>query len=126
MPGASYGQINVSGGALIDGTLNVVTPGPFVPSPPQTFQVLRYGAHAGTFATVNGTDLGGGLFYEVQYNATNVALVTRATVPPPLFATAPLIAAKDAILLDTTTLDAEAAFRAALAIVIGCAGMQAS
>lgn len=36
-------------------------------------------------------------------------------------ATAPLMAAKDAIVLDTTTLDAEAAFRAALAIVTGCA-----
>jgi CMP/dCMP kinase len=39
-------------------------------------------------------------------------------------ATAPLMAAKDAIVLDTTTLDAEAAFKAALAIVTGCAGQQ--
>ncbi|MGH6835247.1 MAG: (d)CMP kinase [Methylocella sp.] len=36
-------------------------------------------------------------------------------------ATAPLMAAKDAIVLDTTTLDAAAAFQAALAIVMGCA-----
>jgi cytidylate kinase len=36
-------------------------------------------------------------------------------------ATAPMMAAKDAIVLDTTTLDAEAAFQAALAIVMGCA-----
>jgi CMP/dCMP kinase len=36
-------------------------------------------------------------------------------------ATAPLMAATDAIVLDTTTLDAEAAFQAALAIVMGCA-----
>ncbi len=36
-------------------------------------------------------------------------------------AAAPLMAAKDAIVLDTTTLDAEAAFQAALAIVTGCA-----
>jgi cytidylate kinase len=35
-------------------------------------------------------------------------------------AAAPLMAAKDAIVLDTTTLDAEAAFKAALAIVMGC------
>ncbi len=41
-------------------------------------------------------------------------------------ATAPLMAAKDAIVLDTTTLDAEAAFKAALAIVMRCAGKQAS
>jgi CMP/dCMP kinase len=36
-------------------------------------------------------------------------------------ATAPLMAAKDAIVLDTTALDVEAAFKAALAIVMGCA-----
>ena len=36
-------------------------------------------------------------------------------------AAAPLMAAKDAIVLDTTTLDTEAAFKAALAIVTGCA-----
>jgi cytidylate kinase len=41
-------------------------------------------------------------------------------------ATAPLLAAKDAIVLDTTTLDAEAAFRAALAIVMGCAAPDAA
>ncbi len=35
-------------------------------------------------------------------------------------AAAPLLAAKDAIVLDTTALDAEAAFQAALAIVMGC------
>jgi CMP/dCMP kinase len=35
-------------------------------------------------------------------------------------AAAPLLAAADAIVLDTTTLDAEAAFQAALAIVMGC------
>jgi cytidylate kinase len=36
-------------------------------------------------------------------------------------ATAPLMAAKDAIVLDTTALDAEAAFQAALAMVMSCA-----
>jgi cytidylate kinase len=41
-------------------------------------------------------------------------------------AAAPLMAAKDAIVLDTTTLDAEAAFQAALAIVMGCAPRRAA
>ena len=41
-------------------------------------------------------------------------------------ATAPLMAAKDAIVLDTTTLDAEAAFQAALAIVMDCAARTAA
>ncbi len=36
-------------------------------------------------------------------------------------AAAPLRAAKDAIMLDTTTLDAKAAFEAALSIVMSCA-----
>jgi cytidylate kinase len=41
-------------------------------------------------------------------------------------AMAPLMAAKGAIVLDTTALDAEAAFQAALAIVMGCAPRRAS
>ena len=41
-------------------------------------------------------------------------------------AAAPLMAADDAIVLDTTTLDAEAAFKAALAIVMGCAARSAA
>jgi cytidylate kinase len=41
-------------------------------------------------------------------------------------AAAPLVVAKDAIVLDTTTLDAEAAFQAALAIVMGCAARSAA
>ena len=36
------------------------------------------------------------------------------------------MAAKDAIVLDTTTLDAEAAFQAAFAIVMGCAPRRAA
>ncbi|MGH6794706.1 MAG: (d)CMP kinase [Methylocella sp.] len=41
-------------------------------------------------------------------------------------AAAPLMAAKDAILLDTTTLDVEAAFQAALAIVMGSTARNAA
>jgi len=41
-------------------------------------------------------------------------------------AAGPLMAAEDAIALDTTTLDAEAAFKAALAIVMGCAARSAA
>ena len=41
-------------------------------------------------------------------------------------AAAPLMAAKDAFVLDTTTLDAEAAFKAALAIVMGSAARSAA
>jgi CMP/dCMP kinase len=40
-------------------------------------------------------------------------------------ATAPLMAAEDALVLDTTALDIEAAFKAALAIVMGCASRPA-
>ncbi len=41
-------------------------------------------------------------------------------------AAAPLLAAKDAIVLDTTTLGIEAAFKAALAIVMGCGPRRAA
>jgi hypothetical protein len=41
-------------------------------------------------------------------------------------ATASLMAAKDAIVLDTTALDVETAFKSALAIVMGCAPLLAT
>lgn len=41
-------------------------------------------------------------------------------------AAAPLMAATDAIVLDTTALDVEAVFQAALAIVMGCTGRSAT
>jgi CMP/dCMP kinase len=59
-------------------------------------------------------------------NAAVLADIVRRDERDKNRAAAPLMAAKDAIVLDTTTLDAEAAFQAALAIVMGCVSRRAS
>ncbi|MGA7384964.1 MAG: (d)CMP kinase [Methylocella sp.] len=57
---------------------------------------------------------------ETDYAAV-LAEIVRRDVRDQNRAAAPLMAAKDAIVLDTTALDIEAAFQAALAIAMGCA-----
>jgi hypothetical protein len=37
---------------------------------------MTFGSRSGNFATINDLDIGGGRSLQVQYNATNVTLVT--------------------------------------------------
>jgi hypothetical protein len=37
---------------------------------------MTFGSRSASFARINGLDLGGGRSLQVQYNATNVTLVT--------------------------------------------------
>jgi cytidylate kinase len=62
---------------------------------------------------------------KADYNAV-LAEIVRRDERDKYRAAAPLMAAKDAIVLDTTTLDVEAAFQAALAIVMSCAARSAT
>jgi hypothetical protein len=72
--GSGYDQLNVSGLATLAGTLNVSLINGFTPSLGQTFQVVGYGSHTGTFTTLSGTDLGGGLRLAPTYGATGLTL----------------------------------------------------
>src|SRR5439155_9383006 len=77
-----FDQLNASGAATLNGTLAIATVNGFNPSPGQSFPVLTASSVTGTFATVTGRNIGQGpLYYDVQYNATNVTLIVRARVP---------------------------------------------
>ena len=82
--GASPGQfdtLQVSGNAALDGTLDVALIGGFVPTPPQSFQVLTFGSRSGDFATKNGLELGGGLYLVAAYRGSSLTLTTaQATI----------------------------------------------
>ncbi len=69
-----FGHISVSGAATLDGTLNVTVGEGFVPAIGDDFQLLTYGSHSGTFATIDGN----GLAFSPTYNATNLT-ITRVT-----------------------------------------------
>jgi hypothetical protein len=82
--GANAGQFDVlasSGAATLNGKLALSTVNGFDPQVGQTFAVMTFPSRTGTFSTVTGTDLGGGKFFDVQYNATNVTLVVMQPVP---------------------------------------------
>ena len=65
-PGSGHDQLDVSGAASLNGTLNVTTLTGFTPTEGQSFQFLKHASRSGQFATVNGT-VSGFLAYEVQY-----------------------------------------------------------
>jgi uncharacterized repeat protein (TIGR01451 family) len=72
--GSGYDQLNVSGLATLAGTLNVSLINGFTPSLGQSFKVVGYGSRTGTFTTLTGLDLGGGLRLDPSYGATGLTL----------------------------------------------------
>jgi hypothetical protein len=81
-PGTGYDQLVVTGTATLDGTLNVSLLNGFVPNVGDRFQILTFGSRSGDFMTENGLDLGGGLRFDPQYDASSLTLVTT-TAPAP-------------------------------------------
>jgi len=77
-----YDQINASGEASLDGTLEVTLINDFVPSLGQTFDFLTFGSLSGAFAEVTGP-MGfgdGSLYFEVVEQADHLELVV-AEIP---------------------------------------------
>jgi hypothetical protein len=67
--GSQYDRLAVSGTATLDGTLSVTLVNGFQPSPGDTFAVLTFGAHSGTFASYTGLDVGNGETLSPVFNA---------------------------------------------------------
>jgi hypothetical protein len=74
--GTQYDQVQIGGTAILDGTLNVALIGGYVPQVGDSFLILTFSSVAGTFATVNGLDLGNGLYLDPAYGDTGLTLVT--------------------------------------------------
>ncbi|MBI1926944.1 T9SS type A sorting domain-containing protein [Candidatus Poribacteria bacterium] len=70
----AFDQLNISGIATLNGTLNISLINGFVPKIGDSYQIITYGSRNGTFATVTGSGL-----FDVIYNPTNVTLVTVRT-----------------------------------------------
>lgn len=79
---SGFDRLEVTGAAQLAGTLATTTTGP-LPAPGAVFEILSAFSRAGTFATVTGADLGGGLHYDVGYGATNVTLTAVMNAPAP-------------------------------------------
>jgi hypothetical protein len=72
---SSVGALNVTGTATLNGTLSISIVGGYSPALADRSTVLRYTTRSGSFATTNGTAIGGGLAYELQYGASALELV---------------------------------------------------
>ena len=82
-PGSGHDQLDVGTTASLGGTLHIVTPSSFTPTPGQSFTILKCGAidcRSGQFDNVQGTIVGSGQEYQVRYNATDVTL--QLNTPP--------------------------------------------
>ncbi len=76
-PGSGFGFLSVSGNALINGTLNVNLLNTFFPANGNTFTFLTTGGTVtGTFANVNGLNIGSGLILNVVYGSNFIELAT--------------------------------------------------
>ena len=69
-----YGQVAVSNGVILGGTLAIKLINGFTPAIGDTFNVLTGSAVSGTFSTVTGTSINSGEHFEVSYTPTAVTL----------------------------------------------------
>ncbi len=78
-----FGSVEVSGGAALDGTLQVQLAGGFVPSLGDAFQILTAsGGRTGTFTSEVLPSLSSGLDWELQYTPNSVVLSVISNVLP--------------------------------------------
>jgi hypothetical protein len=69
-----YGQVAVSNGVILGGTLAIKLINGFVPAIGDTLNVVTGSAVSGTFSTVTGTSINSGEHFEVSYTPTAVTL----------------------------------------------------
>ncbi|MGH3428045.1 MAG: DUF2341 domain-containing protein, partial [Mycobacteriales bacterium] len=81
--GTGFGQLKVGGGATLAGTLAVNLASGYVPNVGDSFRVLTFGSRTGTFSTMTGFDLGGGLTLVSQFDSTGLNLVVQQATPTP-------------------------------------------
>ncbi len=83
--GVNYDQLIVTGSATLNGALNVSLVNGFRPSGSETFEIIKYASHTGSFDNISGLDLGGGFFLEPTFGSTNLILTTIDNRPRPQF-----------------------------------------
>jgi hypothetical protein len=78
----SFGQLQVSGQATLDGALKVSTANSFSPTAGQSFAVLTAGSVGGTFAALSGLSFANGVSLQPAYSSTAVVLQAAQTAAP--------------------------------------------
>ncbi|PRD67323.1 hypothetical protein C6P61_16980, partial [Malikia spinosa] len=77
-PGTGYDQINVAGGATLNGKLQVSLHGGFKPKEGDTFTFINYDSVSGSFDSAQGlVDAANGIYYEIKQNTNSIQLVAH-------------------------------------------------
>lgn len=77
-PGTDFGQLEVTGAAQLGGTLAIDTDPAYQPTPGTEIPIVTYGSGSGTFATLTGTQPGGGVQYAPVYGPSDLKLRVQA------------------------------------------------
>ncbi|HKW27808.1 MAG TPA: hypothetical protein VJT54_00605, partial [Verrucomicrobiae bacterium] len=93
---SSFGQINVTGNVALNGTANVAWLNGFIPANGNSFALMDYGSHSGTFAAIT---LPPGSLGQGIYGATVFTLmITNTTAQaPPVFLSIKLVNPSNAV-----------------------------
>jgi hypothetical protein len=70
----TFGDLAVSNGVSLGGTLTIKLVNGFVPAVGDSFPIVKGSTLSGTFATVNGTSINSSEHFEVNYTSTAVTL----------------------------------------------------
>jgi hypothetical protein len=78
--GTEYDRINVSGTVSVAGTLDLTLINGYQPTVGDSLTIVAYQSRVGggTFATVTGLDVGGGIRFDTVFTATGLSLVARS------------------------------------------------
>ena len=71
--GTQFGQVQVTGAITPNGVFNLALQNGFVPAANDAFPVVSFASRAGTFPTVSGRTLPGGLYFVPNYSSTNLS-----------------------------------------------------
>jgi hypothetical protein len=73
--GTKFDQLNISGAAALNGTLNLGLLNGFVPTLGSTFDIMNFASHGtSTFSKITGTAINSSEHFSVIYSAKNVTL----------------------------------------------------
>ena len=78
--GTDYGVLNITGSALLNGTLKVTLTNGFAPTNGEIFNIIDYGSHTGTFSSVSLPTING--HFNVNYTPTGVTLTAVVVSEP--------------------------------------------
>jgi hypothetical protein len=81
-PGTQFDQLNITGAATLNGTLNITRLHGYVPPIGQQFKIVNFASATGTFVNVTGLGINSSEHFTITYPGTDVLLTVVAGAAP--------------------------------------------